>query len=223
MPSVQHYSSQQDSSVSDSFRSNPDEEEGTGVTGSIHSTETDLPKKEHRKATKKVSTWRRNVIIFVTLSCVLLVLVGIIGGVVFAVTSKGSDDESESISPRRRNIEEFLYSNQITTLSWLRETDSPANLAAAFISDEDEMQMQLTEESAKRFVERYVLAFLYFHFEGPQWTRSLNFLSGGNHCDWNEEFESATGEMVRRGVVCNPQGYVSELNLGKWSAKHRDY
>jgi Leucine-rich repeat (LRR) protein len=211
MPSEHKSSHRKDAYVNDSFRWNPDQEDGTGST---YSTDPEIePKKKHRK-TPAVSSQRRKVLICVIVLSILLILVGVVIAVAFAVSGRKNGDNATDMSPRRRKMEEFLYSNQITTLPQLRETDSPSNLAAAFIADEDELQIQLTEETAKLFVERYILAFLYYHFGGPEWKHNFNFLSSTSHCDWNQEMETSTGTKLRQGVVCNEQGYVTELNLG---------
>jgi hypothetical protein len=200
----------------DSFASNPDEEQQDGTISTY--TMDKYEPNEKRGTTPAPTFKRRNVkLICVTAAIVIAVLAVTIIAVVFTVRQKKQkSDNLGRMSPRKREIEEFLDANQISTRAELRLVDSPANLALTFISDEDEMQMQLTEESVKRFVERYVLVFLYYQFEGSGWKHNLNFLSGGNHCEWYHDVETSSGPKLRLGVACSTEGYVTELNLGRW-------
>jgi hypothetical protein len=143
-------------------------------------------------------------------------------GVVVAKKSKSESNSASALSGRTKLVEEFLFTNQISTLPQLREIGSPHHLATAFVADGDTLHLDFmaTQASAKRFVERYVLALLYYHFNGPGWTFNLKFLSGLDHCQWNDEFETSNGKNVRQGVICNEDGYVVELNLGKFLARN---
>ncbi len=157
---------------------------------------------------KKTSILVSVIIIFVT-----LIITSIATGV---KRRKGRTSETiYSPTGRLQQIEEFLFSNQISTLPQMREFGSPHHLATAFVADGDILQMQLTPATYKRFVERYILALLYYYFNGPQWTNKLKFLSGLDHCDWHDDFETSNGKDVRQGVVCNDDGFVVELNLCK--------
>ena len=200
----------------DSFASNPDEEQQDGTIATY--TMDKYEPKDKRATTRAPTFWKRNrKLICVTAAIVLVVLAVTIIAVVFAVIQKSQKgDNFNQMSPRKREIEEFLQTNQISSLAELRLVDSPANLALTFIADEDEMQMQLTEESVKRFVERYVLAYLYYQFEGAGWKHNLNFMSGANHCEWYHDVETSSSQKIRQGVARCTEGYVTELNLGKW-------
>lgn len=138
-----------------------------------------------------------------------------ITGIVVAKKNKSETDSASTPSGRTKRIEEFLFTNQISTLAQLRELGSPHHLATVFVADGDMLQLEYptTQASAKRFVERYILALLYYHFNGPEWTFKLKFLSGLDHCNWNDEFDTSDGRTVRQGVICNEEGYVEGLNL----------
>jgi len=101
-------------------------------------------------------------------------------------------------------------------LPQLQDVGSAQHRAAAFVADGDSLQMPITPETARRFVERYVLALLYYQFNGPRWTYNLKFLSGHDHCDWHENFKNSEGKIVKQGVFCNEEGYIIELNLCKY-------
>ena len=158
---------------------------------------------------KRTNSMKRNLLILASLSCIILVISLIVKA------SKSPSNSQPSISGRTQEVEDFLFNNNVSTLPELREISSAQHKATAFVADGDTLQMPLTPETARRFVERYVLALLYYQFDGPQWTYNLKFLSGHDHCNWHEIFENSGGKTVRQGVFCNDDGYVKELNLGK--------
>jgi hypothetical protein len=143
-------------------------------------------------------------------------------GIIFA--SKSKEDIYEPTG-RMGDIVQFLYDNKISTLPDLRGGYTSQHRAAQFISDGDVYQMKHTKENSAQFVERYVLALLYYHFKGPEWTHQLQFLDGTDHCDWWMEYSTSSGENVRQGVQCNEDGDVVELNLGKsvWWRRKTNY
>lgn len=117
---------------------------------------------------------------------------------------------------RTEQVEDYLYVHNISTLPTLRQAGSAQHRATAFIADGDALQLDMNDSLvAKRFEERYVLALLYYAFHGAQWTYNLQFLSGRDHCEWNKDIATTSGKTIRQGVVCNADGYVVELNLGK--------
>jgi len=173
-----------------------------------------LPSVDEYKASiavqpKGPSSMKRNIIILVSLSCIILVISLIVKASKSSTTSQGQP----GLSGRTQEVENFLFSNDVSTLPQLRDVGSAQHRAAAFVADGDALQMPLTTETARRFVERYVLALIYYQFNGPRWTYNLKFLTGHDHCDWHETFKNADGKTVKQGVFCNQDGYVIELNL----------
>ena len=73
----------------------------------------------------------------------------------------------------------------------------------------------LTRETARRFVERYVLTVLWYQLNGPQWSYQVKFMSPQDHCNWFDQLVTTSGNMVREGVLCNNDGYIIAINLGK--------
>jgi Leucine-rich repeat (LRR) protein len=138
-----------------------------------------------------------------------------ITGIAVAARNKKDSQSGGMNTPvgRTQQIEEFLFTNQISTLPQLQEFGTTHHLAAAFVADGDSLQLGTSPVDAKRLVERFVLALIYYHFEGPKWSYDLKFLSGLDHCDWNDYFETESGKTVRQGVICNDDGDVVELDL----------
>ena len=184
-----------------------------------------LPSVEEYKASiavqpKGVNSMKRNLLILASLSCIILV----ISLIVKAAKSPSSTQQGQpDLSGRTQEVETFLFNNNISTLPQLQDVGSAQHRAAAFVADGDSLRMPITPETARRFVERYVLALLYYQFNGPRWTYNLKFLSGHDHCDWHETFKNSEGKIVKQGVFCNEDGYVIDLNLCKYGKVMRRF
>ncbi len=175
-----------------------------------------LPDVEEYKAanaiqSKGTHSIKKSLVVLAAVSAVALVL----SGTVMAFNKRNMKQEPYTFTGRTQQVEDFLFENNISTLPQLQETGSAQHRATAFVADGDSMQMELTPENARRFVERYVLAVLYYQFNGPRWTYNLKFLSGLDHCEWHDDFMTSNGKTVQQGVVCDEEGHVVNLNLGK--------
>jgi Leucine-rich repeat (LRR) protein len=146
---------------------------------------------------------------------IVLAAAAIIGGVVAASSNK--KPEPVTLTGRAEEIVRFLFEEQVTPLPALKDPAFPQHHAALFVADGDVYHMDHTEspESARRFLERYVLAVMYYHFDGSKWNYGLNFLSGQDHCEWYQRFDTASGKTIRMGVTCDEAGYVTKLNLSQ--------
>ena len=123
---------------------------------------------------------------------------------------------SSSRASRQEDVIQLLLHNEITSEATLRDQNSAQARAAQFIADGDSYHMAVTEESIRGFIERYVLAILYYHFNGDSnWTYKLNFMTSQDHCDWFLRFQTVYGDIFREGVLCNNEGHVTELMLCK--------
>ena len=125
-------------------------------------------------------------------------------------------NSSSSGASRQEDVIQLLLHNEITPEATLRDPNSVQARAAQFIADGDSYLMTVTEENVRGFVERYVLAILYYHFNGDSsWTYQLNFMTSQDHCNWFLRFQTVSGNIFREGVFCNDEGHVTELMLGK--------
>jgi hypothetical protein len=153
---------------------------------------------------------------FFLLALALLSLISLtIMGIAMATKNKKKSD-IYSPAGRTKEVEDFLFTNEISTLPQLQEINSPHHRAAAFVADGDTLHMSLTAANARRFVERYVLTLLYYQFNGPEWVFGLKFLSGVDHCEWHDDLKTTGGDIIRQGVICNEDKNVVKLNLGKF-------
>jgi len=85
----------------------------------------------------------------------------------------------------------------------------------AFISNGDRFNMTMTdidEVGKRRFMERYVLALLYYQADGVHWNDNYNFLGPFDHCDWHREYSTPQGRFIK-GAQCNDDGFVVHLDL----------
>jgi hypothetical protein len=115
---------------------------------------------------------------------------------------------------RTEEIIQFLFKNKITPLPLLEEAGSAQRRAALFLAHGDAYHMELTSGNTARFVERYALATIWYHFRGQEWNYPLYFMSATDICEWHTSFYTASGNTINEGVMCDEKnGYVTKLIL----------
>jgi hypothetical protein len=173
-----------------------------------------LPNVEEYKATNAIQSHASSKKTFLLALALLSLFSAITAGIVVAVKNNKKDDVYSPVG-RTKEVEDFLFTNEVSTLPQLQDINSPQHRATAFVADGDSLHMSLNEKNSRRFVERYVLSLLYYQFNGPAWNFGLKFLSGVDHCEWHDDFKTSAGDIIRQGVICNEDKHVVELNLGK--------
>jgi hypothetical protein len=142
-------------------------------------------------------------------------------GFTVAVVGKANVVERAYDTPvdRTEEMVQFLFKNKITPLPLLEDAGSPQRRAAQFLAYGDAYKMELTSDNAARFVERYALATIWYHFHGQEWNYPLNFMTAIDVCKWHTRFYTASGSSINEGVMCDENGYVAKLILRKccWS------
>ena len=155
--------------------------------------------------------FRRRVMYIVGAAAVLFAIVFV------AKHLAGRKDDTFQAPPSRVNeVIEFLFEYGVSDLPILTEKHTPQHKAVQFMAAGDIYHEVLQTETPDMFIERYVLALIYYHFNGRKWNYKLNFLSGQDHCLWHQDFESSNGKQIREGVVCDENGRVVALNLCKF-------
>jgi hypothetical protein len=150
------------------------------------------------------------------LACIILAVVVIAGAITgIALSAKNKSNESQLEEGRTARVIQFLFATQVSDLPDLKNRNAPQHLAAAFVADGDIFHEEMSGENARRFVERYVLTLIYYQLGGREWTYSLKFLSGRDHCEWWDKFSTSSGDTLHMGVLCDENGFVTKLNLGK--------
>jgi hypothetical protein len=152
---------------------------------------------------------------------VCLVATGLLALVVIIAISVSASKKNQTSAAtyyqpegRFEEVMNYLFENDISTLPSLEDRKTAEHHAALFIADGDSYQSEMTVENHQKFVERYILALLYYHFNGPEWASSYHFLTGRDHCTWSTTVTRPAGTFVK-GVTCNEDGYVTGLDLCK--------
>jgi hypothetical protein len=105
----------------------------------------------------------------------------------------------------------MLLQNEVSGAEALQDDSSPQFQALRWLANEDSAALYLDSTPTVIFIERYVLAVLYFATSAGGGLNVLNFLSASSVCQWNN------GEI---GVVCDGDDLVVSLLLGK--SKHEE-
>jgi hypothetical protein len=147
----------------------------------------------------------------------LLLVVGVILGVTFSLTTN-DDKDSPSIdsvvtptqspapteAPTACNsldcLTKILLQNEVSDAEALQDDSSPQFLAMRWLANNDTAMLDLDSTPTVIFVERYVLAMLYFATSTEDRLNGLKSV-----CEWT-------------GVLCNGEDLVVALLLGK--SKH---
>ena len=76
---------------------------------------------------------------------------------------------------------------------------SSCSAAVEWIIKKDKMQLEYTD---KNLIQRFVLAMMYYHLDGPNWIYK-NFLTDVSECEWDQ-------------IACNENGEVISITLSKF-------
>ena len=120
---------------------------------------------------------------------------------------------TEPPQQRMDAIIEFLANLGISSESKLKTGGTPQNKAVEWMAFSDEFRPRVPSPNEKYFgfVERYVLAVLYFSTNGPSWTYRMKFLTGVHHCEWHDDFLTGEGATLRYGVSdCSTEASSSQ-------------
>lgn len=119
------------------------------------------------------------------------------------------------VTNRMTATKEFLTQNNYATNEKLSNPSTPQYKAALWIANEDQDNLDIpvntVGSASNRFLQRYVLAVLYYSLGGDEWTQSFNFLSSNHECSWNEEMKDENNEVFAVGASCDTQLQVDSL------------
>ena len=144
-------------------------------------------------------------LLYGTCFILLIVIISIIFG---TISNKGTSPWRISKS-RFAEVKNYLVVNSISSRSKLDDKTSPQYKAAEWIADLDKYQIELPNRlhAHHSFIERYVLAVIYFATGGEdKWTYQLNFLTPNHVCTWYQDFRTEatsdlqTDEYITLGV-----------------------
>lgn len=130
--------------------------------------------------------------------------------------SLSTDNSSTS---RLNRAMDALANYGISNRVLLDEPSSPQYQAVRWIAIEDSEQIDipidLEDMNQFQFVQRYVLAVLYFAMNGPKWNNALNFVSSRHECSWFKTMPDENDEIVAIGVSCDDRLQVRTLEIRK--------
>jgi hypothetical protein len=161
-------------------------------------------------------------------------------------SSSSSPNTPEENAERMENTLAFLMNQQISTARDLYDETSPQYRAAYWISQVDAEQVPIPPSYAHHdsmmddsnssssnnnsvaknenlsggnpfnFVQRYVLAVLYYALNGEKWTKNLHFTSDLHECSWFEPvLNKGDGDTYAMGVTCDEHLQVQNLLIRK--------
>jgi len=109
-------------------------------------------------------------------------------------------------------VNDYLWKNHISDLPSLITVGTPEHYASVFMAVADNYHSQMLPENQQHFIERYILALVYYGMNGNEWTNSYDFLHAKDHCLWTGYSTTPAGSFIK-GVECDAEGYVIGLDL----------
>jgi hypothetical protein len=198
-----------------------DDEEGAGHHDQLPSVE-EYKASSPALASSKEKCQRRFLVatlIFVFLmACFLLPLI--------IISSKNKNNQDMQLSKRASRSEEvmaYLEMVGVSSMDLMTTKGTPQHEAAVWIADFDKFYMDLpvmevptqvpTDVGHNLFVERYVLAVMYYSLGGPTWSYKMNFLKPIPTCSWYQDFRTdIPDQIIRLGVnSCHTGGSYENL------------
>jgi hypothetical protein len=131
---------------------------------------------------------------------------------------QSNSDVNDNMSPRLQSTIHFLSGREISMASSFIDPSSPQYKAARWIANVDSEQLAVPDVEVDtnpfHFVQRYILAVLYFSWKGDElWAHSLNFTSGIHECGWFQTMADSVGDEFAMGVGCDQALRVRSLLL----------
>jgi hypothetical protein len=148
---------------------------------------------------------------------ILLAVAGVFLGFGIAASTALSGRRDPAMSARMESTIDALSDGGISTRQDLTRTSTPQYQAALWISDNDPEQLEVPNDDLdfSRFVQRYVLALLYYAWEGSNWINGFHFTTEIHECSWFEGAKDENGERFAIGVSCDDDLRVKNLLIRK--------
>ena len=202
--------------------------EGTAL-GRVEAGVGSLPSVDEIKVDVRQSSKNRTFCrtICVVIGSTLLIVGAFAVGLSVGLAEKGgasSSTSARSSDPvvRQASLEDSLAFLEAQGVGSLSNEESPQYQTALWMALEDPLDLAVPTTTTgepgsspddEDYLQRYVLALLYFATGGPQWTWQHGFLTGVPACEWTTE--ALTSNLAQSvGVVCNKDGQVVEIDLG---------
>ena len=144
-------------------------------------------------------------------TCIVLILTAFALAVVILVHGSGGD-HSVGSSGRMKATVAFLSEKGISDADSLTRSESPQHKAAYWLASKDKLRLDIPEISDReyvQFLQRYVLAVLFYALDGDNWKDNLRFL-GGHECGWFKPVKEGNEEYAM-GVDCYQDSYSLQI------------
>lgn len=134
---------------------------------------------------------------------------------VFKRQNKNDHLDSVMRTSRYEEVANYIFESGVSDLPSLRLNGTPESFACAFMANGDSYNTVITnidEHGRRKFMERYVLALIYYHSNGQSWENGYDFLRPIDHCQWHLQYSTPQGRFLK-GVQCNKDGFVVDIDL----------
>jgi Leucine-rich repeat (LRR) protein len=182
-----------------------------------------LPNVDEYKTSQQVggsSRQCRKIILVAALGIIVatvLITVGVVVGRDTApaypqdVSQPDTGTTSEDATQRFVDIATLISNMGWASASILRQTGSPQMQAVEWLATDDPLHLDV--DATEEFMNRYLLATIYYALGGWNWSYDLNWLSANSTCDWKTIFETQEGISIEIGVSCHDGDSVKEIFL----------
>jgi hypothetical protein len=152
-----------------------------------------------------------------------------------STTSGPIEEEDASVTANARAtsrlqpVIDFL-SVRISEKALFNDQQTPQYRAAKWIADQDFLEVPIPADPQNydedyEFVQRYIMAVLYFAMDGVNWRYKAYFMSSYEVCEWNMDFieevpgQDATDDWLY-GVQCDEKGAITTIFMSTYLHKH---
>lgn len=148
-------------------------------------------------------------------ACFILSLLIIAAVVVSLISILVTNQQSPSHDPKRfADLSAIITEHNVTSDSNLNLRGSPQNNALTWLASYDAAQLSVSNPTW--VIQRYILAVLYYSFNGGKWQNQYNFLSSDHECHWNGNWNDIY--FLVEGVTCDEFNNTIFIVLGMYFA-----
>ena len=170
-----------------------------------------------RQGSGRLNTWFcYSIFFFVLLVCIIGLGVGLSNRNDRRSASNLQDGNVRKVSVESLAL--YLEQNGVTSSATIFDYETAQAQAAQWLANADARNLALpsvgvTNKEGYHYMTRYVLATLYFAFQGEEWRFPFNFLSSDDLCNWRGVLQRGN-EVVPYGAICDLTGVLRALYLG---------
>jgi Leucine-rich repeat (LRR) protein len=152
--------------------------------------------------------------IMIMIGCIMImtgIAVGNRKNAARAADGGGAHGYHAQLSARGQEIATFVVNMGWATLESTKNKFSPQSKAIYWLADEDPMLG--LEINDNEFMQRYLLATIYYALSGPNWSVPTNFLTEKKSCEWNNLIKSVSNADIEVGVSCRGDELIKSIFL----------